>query len=335
MTRQERNAALLLGVLVFCATSCGWGQSHAKIIQPATPAALQLKVADAYRFAAFGDTRCHDPADTDAANPAARHALVAAIDKERPAFISIGGDVVYNGESPKDWEVWDTETAAWKQSKIPIYPALGNHDLKGNEATALANYFARFPDIKQSRFYSVKLGKSFLVVLDSALDETSGAQGDWLREQLNKASPETEFVFLVFHHPPYTSSSDEKIFGGGHSARGTEKALAQVLEERQKHLHARIIVFNGHVHNYERYEHSGVTYFVTGGGGAHAYPVPRTSEDLYQDNGINYHYLLVDVNPERALITMHKLEFKDGKAVWSAPDIVTIPAKPASGAVSR
>jgi hypothetical protein len=181
----------------------------------------------------------------------------------------------------------------------------------------------------------VEHGRYLLLVLDSALSETTGAQGDWLRDQLQNIPPEAVFVFLVFHHPPYTSSSDEKIYGGGHSAREKEKALAQFLEERQAHLQPRIIVFNGHIHNYERYEHSGVTYFVTGGGGAHAYPVTRTSEDLYQDKGINYHYLLVDVNRERVLITMHKLDFKDGKEVWSIPDAVTIPAQAATGVVSR
>ena len=94
-------------------------------------------------------------------------------------------------------------------------------------------------------------------------------------------------------------------------------------------MRARIIVFNGHVHNYERHEYNGVTYFVTGGGGAHAYPIPRGPDDLYKDNGINYHYLLIDVDGTRALITMNKLEIVDGKAVWTKPDQVAInvPAK--------
>jgi Icc-related predicted phosphoesterase len=316
---------------MFCLTAAllgivprGWGQSTEKQPAAANHIALELRVGSAYRFVAFGDTRFHDPADTEAANPAVRHALVEAIDKEKPEFVSIGGDIVYNGENGKDWEVWDSETAAWKQSKIPVYPTLGNHDLKGNEAKALSNYFARFPDLQESRFYSVKLGKSVMLVLDSALDEIGGTQGDWLKEQLGKVSPETPFVFMVFHHPPYTSSSDEKQFGGGHTARGTEKALAQLLEERQKQIRARIIVFSGHVHNYERHEHNGVTYFVTGGGGAHAYPVPRTPDDLYQDKGINYHYLLVVVDGDRATITMNKVDFMDGKAVWTKPDERTI-----------
>lgn len=323
---------LLLFAALLGMVSCSRGQTTETATKTPKPVSLELNLSDSYRFVAFGDTRFHDPADTEPANPAVRHALVEAIDKVKPAFVSIGGDIVYSGENARDWEVWDSETAAWKLSKIPIYPALGNHDLKGKEAVALGNYFARFPELNGSRYYSVKLGKSVMLVLDSALDEMGGGQGSWLKEQFAKVPSETSFVFMVFHHPPYTSSSDEKQFGGGHSARGTEKALAQFLEERQKHMHARIVVFNGHVHNYERHEHGGVTYFVTGGGGAHAYPVPRAPGDLYQDKGINYHYLLVSVEGDRALVTMNKLEFKDGASVWSTPDQVTIQTPMANAA---
>ena len=306
--------------------SCSYSRPAQRTPAPANHVALELDVPASFHFVAFGDTRFHDPADTEAANDAVRRALVAAIDQEHPAFVSIGGDIVYAGENPKDWQVWDSETAVWRQHKIPLYPALGNHDLKGNEQTALANYFARFPSLNESRFYSVRMGHTLLLVLDSALDEISGPQGEWLRSQLDHFSVETDFVFFVFHHPCYTSSSDEKTFGGGHSSRSSERALAQLLEDRQKLSRARFVVFNSHVHNYERHEHNGVTYFVTGGGGAHAYPITRKADDLYRDAGINYHYLLAEVDRNRLTITMNKLEFKDGKAMWSKPDSVTITA---------
>ncbi len=325
-TQLAKASVLLLSGVLLGVISCGWGQSQESHSSATNQVALELKTGSSYKFVAFGDTRFHDPADTEPANPEIRHALVEAIDKEKPAFVSIGGDIVYNGESAKDWEVWDAETAAWKQDKIPVYPALGNHDLKGKEATALANYFARFPELKESRYYSVQMDQSVMLVLDSALDEADGPQETWLKEQLGKVTDDTDFVFMIFHHPPYTSSSDEKSFGGGHSARGTEKELAKFLEARQQHMRARIVVFNGHVHNYERHEHNGVTYFVTGGGGAHPYPIVRAPDDLYQDKGINYHYLLVEVSGAQAHVTMNKVEITGGKAVWTKPDAVTIKA---------
>jgi acid phosphatase type 7 len=285
---------------------------------------LELKVPTEFRFVAFGDTRFHDPSDLQTANATVRRALIAAIDQEHPAFVSISGDIVYSGEDARDWAVFDTETKTWREHNISIYPALGNHDLKGDQNTALANYFARFPRLDSHRFYGLRMGNSLMLVLDSSLDETSGPQGDWLRGQLDALPANVNFVFLVLHHPPYTSSTDEKIYGGGHSARAREQALTKLLEAQQQHLHARIMVFSGHVHNYEHHEHNGVSFFVTGGGGAHPYLIPRASGDLYKDAGINYHYLLVQVGTKSVEITMNKLELKDGKEIWSKPDSVTI-----------
>ncbi len=301
------------------------------------PVVLDQKVSVPFHFVAFGDTRFHDPTDTKPANPEIRHALVAAIAAENPAFISIGGDIVLDGDNAKDWQVWDSETALWRERKIPIYPAIGNHDLHGNLDNALANYFQRFPDIQKSRFYSARFANSLMLVLDSNIDELTGPQGAWLTAQLDHLPPDVDFVFFVFHHPPYTSSSDEKIYGGGHSERPAEQALAKMFEERQQHTRARFIVFSGHVHNYERHEHGGVTYFVTGGGGAHPYLIPRKPDDLYKDMGINYHYLLVEVDHTSAKITMHKVEIKDGSPVWTTPDSVTIrvPAAKAAAGTTR
>ena len=297
------------------------------------PVALDVKASVPFRFVAFGDTRFHDPSDTEPANPAIRHALVSAAAQEHPLFISIGGDIVYRGDNIQDWQVWDSETTIWRNSKIPVYPALGNHDLKGDEKSSLANYFQRFPDLRGNRFYSVRIANSLMLVLDSALPELSGPQGTWLARQLNNIPDDVNFVFFIFHHPPYTSSSDKAIFGGGHSARPPERALASRLEERQQYTRARFVVFSGHVHNYEHHEHGGITYFVTGGGGARPYLIPHPPTDLYRDMGVNYHYLLVEVEEASIKVTMHKVEIKGGYPVWSIPDTVTI-ALPAASPVS-
>jgi hypothetical protein len=317
------TVVLLLAILVIAFYGRRHTRSHSDLVNHV---ALEQSVPAVFHFVVYGDTRFHDPTDTVASNPPVRRALVAGIDKEQPAFISLGGDIVYTGDSAGDWRVWDSESAIWREHKIPIYPSLGNHELKGDLRIALGNYFARFPDLHDSRFYSVRIGNTLLLVLDSSLDEVSGPQGDWLRTQLDQVPSSTDFIFLVFHHPVYTSSSDEKVMGGGHSARPAEEALGRDLEARQKTSRARFIVFNGHVHNYERHEHGGVIYFVSGGGGAHAYPIQRRADDWYKDSGINYHYLLAQVDHERLTVTMNKLEIKDGKEIWTKPDSVSTAA---------
>jgi Icc-related predicted phosphoesterase len=317
-------------ILFLACVACS--RSHSQAPPQNQPVALQLQVSTPFHFVAYGDARFHDPSDKEAANPAVRQALVRAIAETHPAFISFGGDIVYNGNDKDDWKVWDSETAVWRADKIPVYPALGNHDLHGDETVALANYFERFPDLNHSRYYSVRAANSLLLVLDSSLDEISGPQGHWLTQKLDQLPADVDFVFIVLHHPPYTSSSDMKIFGGGHSARSPEKELAKMLEARQQKQRARIVVFSGHVHNYERHEHGGITYFVTGGAGAHAYPVERAKDDPFQSTEVNYHYVMIEVDRGSLKITMHRLDLTSGTAVWTEPDSVTISTPAAKGA---
>jgi len=296
---------------------------------------LKLDTNTPFRFVAYGDTRFHDPKDFEAANPPVRMALVQAIADVNPAFICFTGDIVYNGFDASDWKVWDSETSIWRDKKIPVYPALGNHDLHGDEKIALDNYFQRFPELKNSRYYSVRAANALILALDSSLAEADGPQGQWLADKLDHVPADVDFVFLMFHHPPYTSSSDDKKFGGGHSARGTELALAKVLEQRQPHARFRIVVFSGHVHNYERHEHGGVTYFVSGGGGAHAYPIERAADDPFQSKEINYHYLLVEVDHRQLKVTMNRVDLTTGKPVWTQPDSVTIAVPAATAAAAK
>src|SRR5271154_2496576 len=173
------------------------------------PVELKPSISLPFHFVAYGDTRFTDPKNTDASNPAAREALVQAIAEAHPAFISIGGDLSYNGDDANDWKVWEKETAVWSENKIPVYPALGNHDLRVNEKIALANYFQHFPDLRNNRYYSVRAANTFLLVLDSSLDETSGPQGQWLIHELDTIPADVDFICLVLHHPPYTGSSEE------------------------------------------------------------------------------------------------------------------------------
>jgi len=302
-------------------------RSHAQT----SPAALQLEIKPPFRFVAYGDTRFHDPKDTAPADPEVRKTLVQAIADANPAFICFSGDIVLNGNDANDWHVWDEETRIWHDKKIPVYPVLGNHDLHGKEELALSNYFQRYPDLKNSRYYSVQAGNTLILALDSSQDETSGPQGEWLADRLDHVSPTVDFVFLLLHHPPYTSSSDSAPHGG-HSARPQEAALAKFLEERQARVHYRMIVIAGHVHNYERFEHGGVTYFVSGGGGARPYIINRAPGDLFKGQDVNYHYLLVQVADASVKITMNRLDLSSGKAAWSQPDSVTITLPAAASA---
>jgi hypothetical protein len=300
--------------------------SLAAIAATAQTQALQITfpVHAPFRFVAYGDTRFTDPANIKDTNPTVRQELIKAIAKVRPAFISFGGDIPFNGFSEDDWKVYDRETSIWRERSITVFPTLGNHELRGDLNIALANYFARFPMLQEHRFYSVRAANTLLLSLDSSLDETTGPEGDWLSEQFRQLGDDIDFVFISLHHPPVTSAGDKTNGRGGSSARPAEQKLAAFLEQQQKNMRARIVVFASHVHNYERHERAGVTYFVTGGGGAHAYPISRAAEDPFQSAEINYHYLLVEVRRGKLKITMNRVAIKDEAITWSQPDSVVI-----------
>ena len=184
--------ALLLG-LTYC-TKKSTAQTSA------TDMTLNLKTP--LRFVVYGDTRFHNPNDTQAANPAVRRALVEAIAGASPDFVCFTGDIVYNGNDVDDWKVWDSETKIWRDKGIPIFPALGNHDLHGKEQVALVNYFTRFPELKGSRYYSMRAANLLLLVLDSSLEEVTGPQGAWLGDKLEHVPSDVDFVLIMDHLLP-------------------------------------------------------------------------------------------------------------------------------------
>lgn len=327
----SRRIALIVLVLVIAVGAIAF-VFHRVRSDPDAAVDLHADVKGPFSFVAYGDARFHDPADTAAANAGVRAALVQAIADVNPAFICFSGDLVFNGSDENDWKIWDSETRPWQEKKIPVYPSLGNHEFRGSLQTAMGNYFHRFPELRGSHYYSVRAANTLLLALDSSQEQVRGPQGEWLGHQLDHVPSDVNFVFLMLHHPLYTSSSERGQYPGGHAARAWEQALAKLLEDRQAHAPYRIAVFSGHVHNYERHEHGGVTYFVSGGGGARPVIVERTASDLYQSKDVNFHYLFVQVNDQRATIIMNRVDLSSGKAVWTQPDKVTIAVPGAAAA---
>jgi acid phosphatase type 7 len=90
-----------------------------------------------------------------------------------------------------------------------------------------------------------------------------------------------------------------------------------------------LIVASGHIHNYERAEVDGVTYLVSGGGGAQPYEVDRTPQDKYQATDFpNFHYILFQLDGKQLKATMFRLGLPIAATPeWQARDSFTISAK--------
>src|SRR5580698_971176 len=224
------------------------------------PPRLDVPVADLnapLTFIAYGDTRFTQR--DGVANAIARRALVARMASENPAAIFIGGDLVYDGSDAEDYETYTTETAAWSLAKIPIFPALGNHEFKGcgqDLSPCLVNWWrAAAPSgVRSFRWYSVTLGPKILVLLldsDSSLKPGS-EQRNWFEQQITHTDSQIEFVLVVLHYPPVR----DPIFPRARD----EKEIAGYLSKHTRSLRARAVVVGSHIHNYERFRRDDVTY---------------------------------------------------------------------------
>jgi hypothetical protein len=281
---QRLLAAALLSQLAACTLT-----AHAAPGSPdGGPGALP---AGAVRFAVLGDFGVDD------AREAAVARLVAGWD---PAFLVTTGDNNYpDGERAtldknvgKHFSqfIGGYRGAFGKGSaENRFWPTPGNHDWRGKEG--LQPYLDYFKLPGNGRYYDVALvgGKVHLFAVDSDTHEPDGvtaesAQARWLQAAM-KASAACLRV-VVFHHPPYSSARHGSSVGmrWPFAAWGAD------------------VVFSGHDHAYERAEAGGLTYVVTGLGGAGAYefktPIPESKVRFNADIGAT----LVTLGKGRAAI---------------------------------
>ncbi|HEY3628963.1 MAG TPA: metallophosphoesterase [Terracidiphilus sp.] len=271
----------------------------------------EFTVGAPLRLVAYGDMRFTNPSVTSGTNPRVRKWLAEKIASEHPQAILMTGDMPYTGSDPADWKVFQDETSRWRAQHILQLPATGNHEIRGDRIKGINNYLANFPSIGKHRYYSALLGSVEVISLDCSMASTpTSPQSKWYADQLNHVPPQVEFL-VILHHIPWMADRQSQIFVGLPTPQAL--ALRNVLEDRLDKIHAKVIVFNGHIHNYERFERRGVEYVITGGGGAEPYPLLfRGHSDLYQDSGFPvYHYLTIDVSNHQFHALMWKVKNPD------------------------
>ncbi len=235
-------------------------------------------VEQPYRFIAFGDIGAETPDQKKLASRA--FAL-------NPDFVVVPGDIVYeNGlitdYRKKFWPVYnkdkqDTEGAPIMRS-VPFITAVGNHDadsrdldktpdalayymfwdqplngplgkeggsfvpvLKGSDANKKAFLEAAGETYPRMTNYSFNYGNAHWTVLDADtyVDWTDKELTDWVAKDLAD-SKDAQWHFVMFHHPGFNSSRE-------HYEQQHMRLLAPIFEAGKVD-----IVFNGHVHNYQR-----------------------------------------------------------------------------------
>ncbi len=183
------------------------------------------------------------------------------------------GDVVYPGGERRHYEARLFAPYRELMRNIALWPTLGNHDVtKSGEALAYCEVFElpqNGPDGLPPEYnYWFDIGPARFVMIDSNVDEATlaGRTAPWIGRAF--AECDAAWRIAVFHHPPYTA--------GSYTPDGRlQRAIVPALEAAGVDF-----VFSGHDHLYQRMrplrrdeidEAAGITYVVSGAGGAKLY----------------------------------------------------------------
>lgn len=210
--------------------------------------------------------------------------IAARIHDWRPDLILYAGDVVYEqGEYDEYEEGFFRPFRDVLKAGIPIFPALGDHDIKTRHAEP---FFLAFAIPGGAHYYSIDWGDLHVAVLDSAsrrLDRDP-AQLEWLERDLAASAAPWKVVLL--HHPCYDQD--------GLTRAGA--ALAPVLARARP-----AAVLAGHEHLYERVGPVDGVLHLTSGGGGRSLSEPRESPGS-RKIAARYHYVRLTFEPAALVV---------------------------------
>lgn len=230
------------------------------------------------RFVAIGDIGAEKPD---------QKALAGRIFLEKPDYVVVPGDIVYDSGriheyDKRFWPIYNQDkldaSGAPIMRSIPFVAAVGNHDadsrdldqkpdalayhifweqplngplgveggpfvpeLKGSTVNKEAFLKAAGKTYPRMTNFSFNYGNAHWTVLDSDtyVDWTNKELQDWVKKDLEDAKNAT-WRFVLYHHPGIQSSRE-------HFEQQQMRLLSPSFEAGKVD-----VVFNGHVHNYQR-----------------------------------------------------------------------------------
>jgi 3',5'-cyclic AMP phosphodiesterase CpdA len=219
---------------------------------------------EAFSFAVFGDNQGNNPA---------LKTLIGRINKDPSIELVVNvGDLV---DYPTEENI---KRYLALTSELPprLYRVAGNHDMQKGGDKLFAKYYG-------PSYYSFDHKNAHFIVLDNAFKESFDyAQFDWLKSDLASTTQRNIFVFM--HRPTFDPTEIHK--GYIMSGRKTVEELMALFKKYKVKY-----VFAGHIHGFAKDTRDGVTYVVTGGGGAPLYLPPEF--------GGFFHYTKVSVDGEK------------------------------------
>ncbi len=239
---------------------------------------------DPVRFMAIGDT---NPTLGDSTANVLRSAL-----PRNPDFVLHGGDIQYYDSTLETWAAWFPIMAPMLRQGA-FLAAIGNHESeKPDEFEQYTRRFFGGSGEGNDSYYRFESGGIAFFALDTEQKLTPGsAQATWLSGSLADASAKPGYRFsVVYLHRPLVTCGDS---GQDDAAR---RYFAPIFARHKVPL-----VFQAHMHGYERFDLDGITYVTSAGGGGRMGDVnenvARPECASRKASGPFFHAVIVDVGP--------------------------------------
>jgi predicted phosphodiesterase len=246
------------------------------------------KVENPYGFAVIGDTQ-------GPAMPVTKP-LAELMWSHRPRFVLHAGDLVDKGTLKQQWVEEYFPGLEPFSARIPVYPVLGNHEEDSK------HYYEYMSLPAPEYWYTFEYGNAQFFMVDSNRDVRPGSpQHNWLKSELEKSTARWKMV--VHHHPGWSSDDDD--YGDLWKGRSVWGDLRIRPLTELYDAYGVDVVWNGHIHSYERtwpmlagkaVERGGPVYVVTGGGGG-GLETPGPIRPWFQHTARRgHHFVIVAVN---------------------------------------
>lgn len=239
----------------------GWAQDAASaaaskfndlVFRSAPAGAPVPRATDSWSFAAIGDFGAGTRAQLDVA----RNVLAGP----QQIVLTLGDTVYDSGLESEYVKHFDPpERFGRIRAKYPVYPTVGNHDVKGG---GVEPYLKRFPEAGGQRRYVFDRGGVRFFSLDSTEPMTPDSpQWQWMERELSQAWSGWKVAYM--HHPLRSNHAGRD--------RPDEAAAIGALFAR----HGVDLLLVGHDHGYDRsrpINEYGTIQITAGNGGRMLYP---------------------------------------------------------------
>jgi hypothetical protein len=212
-------------------------------------------------------------------NDKAREMIYSQILADRPNGVFHLGDMISIGFYQATWRSTDAFLDRARDTHIPVFATLGNHEVMLFPSYGVEQFYERFPWYRKTG-YAVRAGKLTVVLLNSNFnrlsDQEQMSQRGWLDSTLTACEYDTTVgaVIVACHHPPFTNST---IVSPSKEVR--ESFVPLYLR------YAKCVLFlSGHCHAVEHFRQDGKDFLVIGGGGGLQQPLLTGNDVRWEDH---------------------------------------------------